>query len=89
MSEAMITQLATQMMWLVLILSLPVVVVASSVGILVSLIQALTQIQEQTIQFLAKLIAVSITLAVTYSWMGDVILTYAGLAFDQITQMRK
>ena len=50
MSEAVITQLAAQMMWLVL-LSLPVVV-ASVVGILVRLVQALTQVQDQTIQFL-------------------------------------
>ncbi|KAB7897022.1 type III secretion system protein SsaS [Serratia sp. Leaf50] len=89
MSEAMITQLATQMMWLILLLSLPVVVVASTVGVMVSLIQALTQVQEQTIQFLVKLVAVSITLAVTYHWMGDILLNYAGLAFDQITQMRE
>ncbi|MCC3703319.1 type III secretion system export apparatus subunit SctS [Rouxiella badensis] len=89
MSEAMITQLAAQMMWLILLLSLPVVVVASTVGVMVSLIQALTQVQEQTIQFLVKLVAVSITLAVTYHWMGDVLLNYAGLAFDQITQMRE
>lgn len=89
MSEAMIAQLAKQMMWLVLLLSLPVVVVASAVGILISLLQALTQIQEQTIQFLVKLIAVSITLAITYRWMGDVLLNYANLAFDQILQMRE
>ncbi|MDM5065591.1 type III secretion system export apparatus subunit SctS [Aeromonas salmonicida] len=88
MSEAMIAQLAKQMMWLVLLLSLPVVVVASAVGILISLLQALTQVQEQTIQFLVKLIAVSITLAVTYRWMGDVLLNYANMAFDQILQMR-
>jgi type III secretion protein S len=88
MSEAMIVQLAKQMMWLVLLLSLPVVVVASAIGILISLLQALTQVQEQTIQFLVKLIAVSITLAVTYRWMGDVLLNYANLAFEQILQMR-
>jgi type III secretion protein S len=88
MSEAMIVQLAKQMMWLILLLSLPVVVVASAIGILISLLQALTQVQEQTIQFLVKLIAVSITLAVTYRWMGDVLLNYANLAFEQILQMR-
>lgn len=88
MSEAMIAQLATQMMWLVLLLSLPVVVVASFVGVLVSLVQALTQVQDQTIQFLVKLLAVSVTLAITYHWMGDMLLNYAGLAFEQITQMR-
>ncbi|EMM9643694.1 type III secretion system export apparatus subunit SctS [Providencia rettgeri] len=88
MSETMVIQLAKQMMWLVLLLSLPVVV-ASCVGILISLLQALTQIQEQTIQFLVKLIAVSITLAISYRWMGDVILTYADQVFDMILHMRE
>lgn len=89
MSEAILVQLTKQMMWLVLLLSLPVVVVASFVGILVSLLQALTQMQEQTIQFLVKMIAVFITLAITYRWMGDVIINYAGQAFGQILQMRE
>ena len=47
-----------QAMLLVLWLSLPPIVVASVVGILFSLIQALTQIQEQTLSFGVKLIAV-------------------------------
>ncbi|AGK46268.1 MULTISPECIES: EscS/YscS/HrcS family type III secretion system export apparatus protein [Burkholderia] len=88
MSEAVITQLAAQMMWLVLLLSLPVVVVASVVGILVSLVQALTQVQDQTIQFLIKLLAVAVTLAATYHWMGDVLINYATQSFNQIGGMR-
>ncbi|MGE8357558.1 MAG: flagellar biosynthetic protein FliQ, partial [Microvirgula sp.] len=59
MSEAVIVQLTVQMLWVVLLLSLPVVVVASVVGVLVCLLQALTQIQDQTIQFLIKLLAVA------------------------------
>ncbi|AVY93825.1 EscS/YscS/HrcS family type III secretion system export apparatus protein [Microvirgula curvata] len=87
MSEAVIVQLTMQMMWIVLLLSLPVVVVASVVGVLVCLLQALTQIQDQTIQFLVKLVAVAVTLAMSYRWMGDVLLNYAGLAFGQIDRM--
>lgn len=87
MSEAVIVQLTMQMMWIVLLLSLPVVVVASVVGVLVCLLQALTQIQDQTIQFLVKLVAVAVTLAMSYRWMGDVLLNYAGLAFGQINRM--
>jgi type III secretion protein S len=88
MSEAVVTQFAAQMMWLVLLLSLPVVVVASVVGVLVSLFQALTQVQDQTVQFLIKLLAVAATLAGTYHWMGDVLLNYANQSFDQIARMK-
>jgi type III secretion protein S len=62
--------------------------VASAVGVFVSLVQALTQVQDQTVQFLIKLLAVSITLVVTYGWMGNVLLNYAGSAFEQISRMQ-
>lgn len=87
MSTAVITHLTSQMLWIILLLSLPVVVVASTVGVIVGLVQALTQIQDQTVQFLIKLIAVSITLAITYHWMGDVLLNYTLRSFEQINRM--
>lgn len=87
MSEAIVTQLAAQMMWLVLLLSLPVVVVASVVGIIISLVQALTQVQDQTALFLIKLIAVATVLAMTYHWMGDVLLNYMNQIFEHMSRM--
>lgn len=89
MSNEIIAQLASNLLWLVLILSLPVVVVASVVGILVSLLQALTQVQDQTIQFLLKLVAVCITLVMTYHWMGTTLIGYTNMAFEQISVMGK
>lgn len=87
MSERLIVQMAIQLLWLILMLSLPIVITASVVGLLVSLFQALTQLQDQTLQFLIKLIAVSITLVVTYPWMGETLLNYTNLVFKQIVQM--
>ncbi|WP_016606172.1 type III secretion system export apparatus subunit SctS, partial [Yersinia pestis] len=78
----------TELLWLVLLLSLPVVVVASTVGLVISLVQALTQIQDQTLQFLIKLLAVSATLLMTYHWMGATLLNYTQQSFLQITSMR-
>lgn len=72
---------------MVLLLSLPVVVVASVVGVIVSLVQALTQIQDQTLQFLIKLVAVCVTLVVSYHWMGESLINYGNMAFDQISHM--
>ncbi|ALD93249.1 type III secretion system export apparatus subunit SctS [Cupriavidus gilardii] len=89
MSNEIIAQLASNLLWLVLMLSLPVVVVASVVGVLVSLVQALTQVQDQTIQFLLKLIAVCVTLVMTYHWMGATLIGYTNMAFEQISVMGK
>ena len=57
---------------LTLWLSLPPILVASIVGTLFSLVQALTQIQEQTLSFAVKLIAVGLTLFLTARWVGGV-----------------
>jgi len=71
-----------QALLLVLLLSMPTILVASVVGVLFSLLQALTQIQEQTLSFAVKLIAVGITLMLTARWMGGEIYNYATLLFD-------
>ncbi|MFW8695353.1 flagellar biosynthetic protein FliQ [Mesorhizobium japonicum] len=39
-------------------------------------------------QFLIKLVAVAITLAISFNWMGDLLLNYANRSFDLINQMR-
>lgn len=53
---------AVKALYLVMMLSLPPIVVASAVGIVLSLIQAITQLQEQTLTFGVKLLAVGLTL---------------------------
>ncbi len=72
-----------QALLLTLWLSLPPIVVASVVGIIFSLIQALTQIQEQTLSFGVKLVAVGITLYLTARWIGGEIYNYTITLFDQ------
>jgi type III secretion protein S len=67
---------------LVLWLSLPPIVVASVVGTLFSLVQALTQIQEQTLSFAVKLVAVGLTLYATGRWVGGEIFNYTIALFD-------
>jgi type III secretion protein S len=74
-------------MLLVLWLSLPPIIVASVVGVLFSLVQALTQIQEQTLSFAVKLIAVGLTLYMTSRWIGGEIFNFALSLFDNFSQM--
>ncbi len=76
-----------QALLLTLWLSLPPIVVASVVGIIFSLIQALTQIQEQTLSFGVKLVAVGITLYLTARWVGGEIYNYTVMLFDRFPIM--
>jgi type III secretion protein S len=75
-------------MLLVLWLSLPPIVVASVVGTLFSLVQALTQIQEQTLSFAIKLVAVGLTLFLTARWIGGEIFNYTVALFEAVPHLR-
>mgnify|MGYP001765984455 FL=1 len=73
----------TESMMLVMILSMPPILVASVVGVLVSLLQALTQVQEQTLSFAVKLIAVALTIVAMAGILGSEILNYTIKLFDE------
>jgi type III secretion protein S len=84
MDQPDLLSVLTKALYLVLWLSMPPIVVASVVGVLFSLFQALTQIQEQTLSFAVKLIAVMATLALTARWVGGELYNYTLLTFDAI-----
>lgn len=77
-----VPSLAAHGLMLVLQLSLPPIIVASLVGIIFSLFQAITQLQEQTLSFGVKLIAVSITLFLMSDWICGVIISYTKIILD-------
>lgn len=84
MTDTNLTYFVTELLKLVLIASLPVVLTASAVGITVSLLQALTQIQDQTLQFMIKLLTVALVIMATYHWQGGLLLAYTRRVFLQI-----
>lgn len=86
MSAAEIIRLTTDALMLVLVLSMPPIVVATIVGVLLSLIQAITQIQEQTLSFAIKLVVVSVVILGTASWLGGELYRYTERVFASIGQ---
>jgi len=77
------TSYAARALMLVMELSLPPILVAAVVGILFSLFQAITQLQEQTLSFGVKLIAVGIALFLMADWLCGAILRFGGEVFDR------
>ena len=88
MSQAQILDYAQMCLLIILRLSLLPIIVATVVGLLVSLLQALTQIQEQTLGFAVKLIAISLTLLVCASWLGSTLLLYTQDIFSHFALLR-
>jgi type III secretion protein S len=81
-TEPYAIDMTVKAMTLVLWTSLPAITVATVVGIAVCLVQALTQIQDQTLPFGIKLVAVFLALFLTVRWMGGEVLNFAILIFD-------
>lgn len=75
-----------QGLWLAIVMSAPPLLVATLLGILVSLLQAVTQIQDQTLPYIVKLVAVAVTLAVLGRWFGSELMTLTNLAFDLVSR---
>lgn len=88
MYEAEIISHGSRALLLVLMLSLPPIVVAAAVGVLVGLVQALTQIQEQTISFAFKLASIILVIFVTMGWLGSELIAYAADSFARIERVR-
>lgn len=76
MSEELIVFFGYESVLLVLWLSLPPILVATGVGLAVALFQALTQIQEQTLGFSVKLVAVVVTLMLLMPWIGHQLISF-------------
>lgn len=72
---------------LTLLLSLPAVGVGLLVGFLISLFQAITQIQEQTLTFVPKVVSVLLVIAFTSPWMISLIVDFTTTLWSTIPTM--
>ncbi len=89
MSQDIAVQVIYQGVMTVLMVSLPVVGVGLLVGFLVSLFQAVTQIQEQTLTFVPKVIAVLLMVAFTSPWIISVMVDFTTTLWSTIPGMAR
>jgi len=73
-----------QALLLVLYLSMPPIIAAAVVGTGVALLQALTQVQEQTLSFAIKLVVVVLVIFATGAWLGRELYNFANGLFTNI-----
>ena len=73
MTGAETLDVARDTIWTLVVVSSPLMVVGLVVGVVVSLFQALTQIQEQTLVFVPKILAIFVTLILALPFMADAI----------------
>jgi flagellar biosynthetic protein FliQ len=76
MTEDMVLSLGRNAIWVTVLLASPLLLSALVVGLIVSLIQAVTQINESTLTFIPKMITIVVVLVVLAPWMTQMITSY-------------
>ncbi len=82
--ESEIIALAVQSLKMALLLSLPALLVGMIVGLMISIFQATTQINEMTLSFVPKILAIAVVLILTMPWMMNEMIDFTKYVFHLI-----
>ena len=86
MNEADALDIVQYAVWTVLVASGPAVIVAMVVGVGIALVQALTQVQEITLTFVPKIVAILLAVAFSGPFVGAQIASFTSVVFQRIEQ---
>lgn len=84
MDTAMVVDLGRQALWIAVLISAPLLGVALAVGLIIGIFQAATSINEMTLSFIPKLMALAIALAIFGSWQLVTLVDFARGIFQRI-----
>ena len=87
MTEDMVMNIGAEAIKTTILLAGPMLLAAMAVGILVSILQAITQINEATLTFIPKMIAVIIVLAIMAPWMLETMQQFTTTVIGQAGEM--
>jgi len=76
MNDAIVLDIARDGLWVLILISSPMMIVGLAVGLVIALFQALTQIQELTLVFVPKIVAIFLTMMVVLPFMGATLGVY-------------
>ncbi len=76
MNVEVVTEIASRALYMIIQTSLPVLLVSLCVGLIVSIFQTVTSIQEQTLTFVPKIVCVFLTLILIGNWMLTSLIEY-------------
>lgn len=84
MSSDLALALSSQMLWTAILIGAPVLGLSMLVGLLISILQVVTQVQEVSLTFIPKILTVAITLFVFGPWMLNTLLEFAKTVIGNI-----
>lgn len=89
MDESNIIYIAQEALKIIVYVSAPVLIISMVVGLVISIFQATTQIQEQTLTFVPKILSIMAAIAIFGSWMLRVLIEYMQGIFINMNQFIK
>ena len=87
MSPETVMTIGSRALEITLILAAPLLIVALVTGLIIGAFQAATQINEQTLSFIPKLLAIALTMVVAGPWMLKVLISYTRELFESIPSL--
>ncbi|HJU31162.1 MAG TPA: flagellar biosynthetic protein FliQ [Hyphomicrobiaceae bacterium] len=84
MNQADALDIVQSALWTVIVASGPAVGAAMAIGIIIALLQALTQVQEVTLTFIPKIIVILLVSSLTAPFIGSVIYSFAEMVYSRI-----
>ena len=89
MTDTIVLELLRQTFWVSLKIGGPILATALVVGVLIGLFQAITQIQEMTLTFVPKAVAIAAVVLFFGSWMMETLVIFATDLFDRLPELVK
>ncbi|MFM8864410.1 MAG: flagellar biosynthesis protein FliQ [Limnohabitans sp.] len=84
MDTATVIDLGRQALWITMLISAPLLLVALAIGLFIGIIQAATSINEMTLSFIPKVVAMGMTLAIFGGWQINTLVDYTREVFMRI-----
>jgi flagellar biosynthetic protein FliQ len=89
MTEQFVIDIGVDTLWLAIKLAAPALFAAMAIGLIVSILQAATQIQEQTLQFVPKVLGITIAVAISGPWLISQFLDFTTQMFASIPDIMR
>ncbi len=87
MTPDLALELGRQMLWTAMMIGSPIIISSMLTGLLVSIVQVVTQVQEMSLTFVPKLIVIFFVLLLFGSWMLAKLMTYSTLLIESIPSL--
>ena len=87
MNSSTVIEIGTEALWVILIMSVPVMMAGLGIGLVIALFQALTTIQEMTLTFVPKIIVIFIAIILTLPFMISTLVDFTTTLFERMASL--